>query len=259
DGHLSSIAADFKATGEDPGLPVGDTGLFITEIGFEVDNLDHLSQWVFQGTVAVAFGEGIAYEGKTVRLFTAEGHFKADSNEFDVDNADFAVMDGYLARGSGSLELNWGKHVYHVGLDVSGFDGLITLHTEFNLNQFSQVTALADVGLQVPAAVPFIGGDKLADLEGLLYIDPVDRTNDLVAAWVTIFGRWRIGGEYLFYPQPGQDHFQILWNSDVKKLEGKAKNENGYHTKFTPTIDSADPMPNMSLFTYEWQNTNAVG
>lgn len=264
DGHVSSIAADFKAIGEDPGLPVGDTGLFITELGFEVDNLDHLSQWVFQGTVAIAFGEGIAFEGQTVRLFSAEGHFKADSQGFDLDKADFSVMDGYLAKGSGTMNLDWGKHVYHVALDVSGFDGLINLHSEFNLNQFNQITALADIGLQVPNGVPFIGGDRLADLEGLLYIDTVVKENDLVAAWIDIntyiFGHWRIGGEFLFYPKPGQARFQILWGSDVEKLEKEAtSHQDGYHTTFTPTIAASDPAPNQSLFTYEWDTTNEVG
>lgn len=263
-GHVSSIAADFKAIGEDPGLPIGDTVLFITELGFEVDNLDNLSQWVFQGTVAVAFGEGISFEGQTVRLFTAEGHFKADSQEFDLDKADFSVMDGFLAKGSGTLDLNWGQHVYHVGLDVSGFDGLITLHADFNLNQFNQVNVLADIGLQVPIGVPFIGGDKLADLEGLLYIDPVVKENDLVAAWIDIntyiFGHWRLGGEFLFYPTPGQDRFQILWGSDVEKLEQEAISDGKViHTIFTPTITATDPAPNQSLFTYEWESTNEVG
>jgi hypothetical protein len=264
DGRLSSIGANFKATGEDPGLPVGDTGLFLTGIGFEVDNLDNLSQWAIQGSVSVAYGEGIQFQGHTVRLFTAEGHFKADSSEFVIDQADFAVMDGLLAKGSGSLDLNWVKHQYHVQWDVSGFDGLIDLHADFNLNQFNQVTVYASVGLRVPAGVPFIGGDQLANLEGLLYIDPDNPANDKVAAWLDvnyIFGHLRLGAEFLFYPPPGQDSFHILWGSDVESLEQEATSHpDGYHTTFTPTLAVAGGLPpNQSLFTLEWDNANAIG
>src|SRR5262249_39687536 len=157
---------------------------------------------------AVAYGEGIQFAGQTVRLFTAEGRFKADSSEFVIEEADFSLMNGYLARGSGSLNLNWVKHQYHVQLDVAGFDGILEVKAEFNLNQFGQVTVLADMGVNIPQGVPFIGGMRLADLEGLLYIDPVDKTNDLVAAWIDInllVTHFRLGAEVRFFPAPGQN------------------------------------------------------
>src|SRR5262249_50169940 len=179
-GRLNSIGANFKAIGEDPGLPVGDTGLFLTGIGFEVDNLDNLSQWVVQGNVSVAYGDGSQFEGQTARLFTAEGHFKVDSSEFIIDQADFQVMNGMVASGSGSVDLNWVKHQYHVHFDVAGFEGVLGLHADFNLNQFNQVSVYASVDVNVPTWVPFIGGDTLGSLEGFLYIDPVDPSNDKV-------------------------------------------------------------------------------
>jgi hypothetical protein len=264
-GHLNSIGANFKAIGADPGLPVGDTGLFLTGVGFEVDNLDNLSQWAIQGNVSVAYGEGIQFEGQTVRLFTAEGHFKADSSEFVIDQADFQVMNGMIASGSGSLNLNWVTHQYHVHFDVAGFEGVLGVHADFNLNQFSQVSVYASVDVNIPTWVPFIGGDTLGSVEGYLYIDPVQPSNDLLAAWIDIntyiFGHFRVGAEFLFYPPPGQDRLQFLFGSDVEALEQQAvSHPDGYHTTFTPTVTaSGTATPNQSLFALEWDNANAIG
>src|SRR5262249_5315256 len=119
-------------------------------------------------------------------------------------------------------------------------------------------------GVNIPNGVPFIGGTRLADLEGLLYIDPVDKTNDLVAAWIDInllITHFRLGGEFRFFPGPGEDRFQILWGDQVEQLEQQATaNEDGYQTTFMPTVAGSGGLaPTQSLFSLEWDSTNEIG
>jgi hypothetical protein len=261
-GRPRTLGVDFSAAGEEPGIPVADTGLFITEIGFQVSNLDDAKELVVSGSIGVGFGEGIQFEGHTVRLLSARGQFKADRHEFDL-SGDFSVMDGLIATGSGSITLNWSLHQYHAKLDVLGFDGVIEVRGEFDLNEFNQITLYAAVSVHVPNGIPFIGGLTLASLDGLFYWDPVNKANSLVAGWVDIdlyFFHIRGGLEYDFYPAPSQPHLHWIGSGAVEHLEQVATSHpDGYHATFDEQVGGSGSPPSQALFTYEWDTPNEVG
>jgi hypothetical protein len=275
DGHPDTLGVDFQAVGEDPGIAVGDTGLFISQIGFEVQHMDNPQQLEVDGTLGVTYGDRLSFAGHTVTPFVATGSFKADRNEL-VLSGSFAVMaalsqgsagqqnvDFAEASGSGSIDLNWGKHQYMASFDIKGFDGVLELQGQFNLNQFDQITAYVSASLHVPDGIPFIGGDTIAQVDGLFYWDPVDPSKSVVAAWIDIdliFWHPRVGLEYQFYPAPGSDNFQFIDGGDIANLEQEATSHpDGYHATFHPTIGGPDNQPNQALFTFAWNNANEVG
>jgi hypothetical protein len=275
DGRPDTLGVDFKAVGEDPGLPVGDTGLFISEIGFQVAHMDNPQQLEVEGTLGVTYGDRLSFLGHTVTPFVATGSFKVDRNEL-VLSGNFAVMaalsqgsggqeniDFAEASGSGSIDLNWGKHQYMASFDIKGFDGVLELKGQFNLNQFYQVTAYVSASVHVPDGVPFIGGTTLAQVDGLFYWDPVDPSKSVVAAWIDIdliFWHPRVGLEFQFFPPPGSNHIHLIDGGDVSNLEQQATSHpDGYRATFHPTIGGPDNQPNQALFTFAWNNTNEVG
>jgi hypothetical protein len=275
DGHPDTLGVDFKAVGEDPGLPVGDTGLFISEIGFQVDHMDNPQQLEVEGTIGVTYGDRLSFAGHTVTTFVATGTFKVDRNEL-VLSGNFAVMaalsqgsggqeniDFAEASGSGSIDINWGKHEYMASFDIKGFDGVLELQGQFNLNEFNQVTAYVSASIHVPDGIPFIGGDTLAQVSGLFYWDPVNPSNSVVAAWIDIdliFWHPRVGLEYQFFPANGGDHIQFIDGGDVANLEQEATSHpDGYHSTFHETIGGPNNAPSQALFTYTWDNANEIG
>ena len=181
DGLPIELGVEYKAVGADPGIPVGDTGLFITDAGLQLDNL-YSSEIIVEGEIGLGYGEPV--DG--IRVFDCRGHFKVDRHEFDILNADFEFLGGNAGKGQGSLELNWTKHEYKATFDVSLFYQVFDISGRFDLNPFGQITVFLDVGLRIPSWVPFIGGDHLGDLDGLFYYDPIVPDNTLAAAWFDI-------------------------------------------------------------------------
>lgn len=253
DGVPIELGVEYKATGSDPGIPVGDTGLFITDAGLQLDNL-YSSELIVEGEIGLGYGEPV--DG--VRVFNCSGHFKVDRHEFDILSADFAFLNGAAGKGKGSLELNWTKHEYKATFDVSFFYQVFDISGGFDLNPFGQVTVFLDVGLRIPSWVPFVGGDHLADIDGLFYYDPIVPDNTLAAGWIDIntfiFGHLRAG--LVYYPNGPNEGVHFITGSDVEKLENQSTHEDGYTTTYTPSIGTD---ANMSLFTFVSDTANAIG
>jgi hypothetical protein len=111
---LNSIAVS-ASFGE--GIPVGDTGLFVTELGGSIQNIDNPSQIIVSGHLGVTWGESFSLLGTDVKLFRAEGDFTVDRNElilsgsvqigaYSTDGG--STWQGVAGSGDAKLTLDWG-------------------------------------------------------------------------------------------------------------------------------------------------------
>src|SRR5262249_33573658 len=75
---LSSITVSASLA---EGIPIADTGLFVTELSGSIKNIDNPSQIIVSGHLGVTWGETFHLLGQDVKLFRAEGDITVDANE----------------------------------------------------------------------------------------------------------------------------------------------------------------------------------
>ena len=104
-------AVNFAYQDSSPGIPLGDSGLFITAVsGAATTNLNTPSQIAFSGSVTVTAGESLTIAGKTFSLLSMTGTMTVSAQEFDLTGS-VAMLGGLLGTsGSATLSLNWTTH-----------------------------------------------------------------------------------------------------------------------------------------------------
>jgi hypothetical protein len=198
-GRLHDIALSFKST---EGIPVGDTGLFLTELSGSVSNIDNPGSIVVTAHAAFTYGETFTLFGQQVKLFRAEGDVTADANElilagsvqvgaYSTDGGN--TWNAVAGSGDAKVTLDWGDHLYSLHLDVNGLFGFIDLSGDLTFNVGQEIKFLATADVVIPPQVPFIGGDKIAGIG--FYFDHVFAHDSLsasttIAAWVDVHVIW---------------------------------------------------------------------
>src|SRR5262249_29428203 len=117
-GQLTDIALSYDA-GTGGGIPLGDTGLFITHVDGGLHHLDDLSKLTVDAGLGVTFGQSVSFLGHKYSLFDVSGHITVSAQELDLTGT-VNLLGGVYGSGTATLKLDWTHHVYsltvHVGI-----------------------------------------------------------------------------------------------------------------------------------------------
>ena len=138
--------------------------------------------------------------GQSVAILEATGSFVVSASGLQIVGA-VSVADGLIGSGSGVLIANWGAGDYSLSVNVSLFDGTFDVSGQVAFDSAGDFLLTANASVNVPDAVPVIGGDQLGDLGfGFKYDDNSGSPTGFVAAWDTVslgwFGSYSVGFEY---------------------------------------------------------------
>ncbi|MCR9295532.1 MAG: FG-GAP-like repeat-containing protein [bacterium] len=193
DGEIHEIEVQYEALSESTRIPVGDTGLFVTEIDVTLQNLDNPQSIIATGHFEAEYGESVTIFGEKSTILRVEGEVVIDADHLLLDASVWVgaqVKDGkttsILGSGHGELFLDWHNQDY--SLDVSGsmLDGVFTFDVGFKLNSSHQLWVAADASVNVPHGVPLIGGQHIGSMDFRLAHDPSDSSKSYVLAWITL-------------------------------------------------------------------------
>ena len=174
DGQLNGIDLGLESN---QGIEIGDTGIMITGFEAGVYNLQHPADIVVTGKL-----EAIWLYRSFVQI---EGDFTIDAEEL-VLHGNIKFLDG-VGEGDVRLVLDWGEQDYSATVKVDWLDGMIQFDAIMNIHDGDSVYVKAKADVNVPAHIPFIGGQTLAEVDFVLEWRR-DRPDDenFVAAWVDL-------------------------------------------------------------------------
>jgi hypothetical protein len=198
-GQLQSIALSYT---DSTGIAIGTTGLYLTHLGGEVDNINNPSQIQVSGSIGL-YGMGTA-KIKGYSFITASGTFLVNADELKI-TGDVDLVGGLLGSGSAVVDINWSTGVYSITAQLGLFDGIVNFNGALIFDNHGNVTLKANADINVPDGVPYIGGSTLASLDFYLQVRPaLPNSSSFVAAWTTIstpVGSFGIGFEFNFAGQ----------------------------------------------------------
>ncbi|MHC5539087.1 autotransporter outer membrane beta-barrel domain-containing protein, partial [Singulisphaera rosea] len=159
---VQGFAVDLR--GLDPGIPILDTGGFITDIGLDAENLNK-SNVSIDAVLGASFGESIQVAGNSYSLIqvTAEGKYTPG----DVDITGSMLLAGGLASGSAQLDANYAIGRYQIDVDLKFYQDFLDGHIRALITP-GRIDALATLDLNVPDFIPIIGGYNLGEVGAAL-------------------------------------------------------------------------------------------
>ena len=213
-GAVNSVEIDYAAKQGEDGIPLAESGLFLTFADLSVQNLQSPTLPVtVGGDVAVTFGPqvelpdpGSPTNTPQVGLVAAQGSFAVSGEELAVRGGVYIgayvtatdpttkkpTYEGLLGSGTGYVNLDWAARVYSAGFDYQMLDGAFQVRANFEFkgggdDYFLFIDAEAD--LAIPKFVPVVGGLKLASADFILDYEDDDGTPvGFVAGWVDVLG-----------------------------------------------------------------------
>jgi SdrD B-like domain len=205
-GILDDINLSYSA-GTSPGIEIPDTGIFVTEISGSLENLDDPAQIIVSGSIQAVYGDKITIGGTTCTIFAATGSFTADSQELVISGNYYeGAVDnngnwtGILGTGSASVDLDWAAGVYTADVNESYYDGTFVTNESLAFNDSGDLGIIATASVNVPDAVPFIGGTQLGSMS-FAFVYTASSNTGSVAAWINVnlyFTTVTTGFEYNF-------------------------------------------------------------
>src|SRR5262249_3704043 len=145
-----------QVRGLNPGIALGDSGLFITDLGLEGENLT--TNQTIRILLGAAFGGKIAIAGKEYALaqLTVQGQWTRSPGELDIAGA-LLIGGGILGQITVQADLAYGLGKYTLDLDgklvYDVFEGHVRLRVTPQV-----VSGLATLAVEVPSFIPVIGG-----------------------------------------------------------------------------------------------------
>ena len=232
-GQLEEIGVSYSA-GTSTGIAVGDTGMFITEMSAELQNLNQPANIIASGTIEAVFGKKISIAGTTCSLFAATGSFSADSQQLVISGSYYegayqtnGQWNGILGTGTATVDLNWAAGVYSADISMSFYDGTFVISAEIAFDNSGDLGIIATASVNIPNGVPFIGGTRLGSM-GFAFIYTASSGVGTVAAWASVnlgFVSVTSGFQYTFDSKSSQDGgLQIIGASQVSSLNSKVNN-----------------------------------
>ncbi len=178
-------------------IPIGDTGIFVTYIGGEVDGIG-TQNWSVSGSIGLTFGDTISIDGNNYSVAAAVGSFTLDRNELvlsgqvafagDASSSNPPQLSSLLGIVTGSATFDWNDGIYSLQVNGSFADGTFTVAGEFKYDQ-GDFLLEATAGLHVPDGIPVIGGDLLGSASFVFqyqHDSPNPSQTNFFAAWVDL-------------------------------------------------------------------------
>jgi uncharacterized protein YacL (UPF0231 family) len=149
-GKLTRIGVSYdKGTGL--GIPIGDTGLYLTRVGGDIQNLESPTNIKTAIDATVTFGRTVTFMGTEYSLFQAHGTVTATKDELKLDGQ-ISMCNGYMGSGTANVDLNWARKEYTVGYDVAMYYGTFRRQGTMNLSG-GAFSMDGKVTLQAPTAI----------------------------------------------------------------------------------------------------------
>jgi uncharacterized repeat protein (TIGR01451 family) len=214
-GQLAEIGLSYS---DDTGIAVGDTGLFITAMSGEIDNINDPTNLDITASVTATYGKTITIAGTDYSLLKVKVSIdKLDKDELDL-SGNVWLLDtstgnstdadnGVLGTGTATLDLSWSTGVYTASVDVSLLNDTFDFDGSIYFNSSGYLTVSATATINVPEVLrTLVGQDQLLSANFYLQVQPGDATDTFAAAWTTIDG-YTVG-------------FEVNLNGDVTLLNG---------------------------------------
>lgn len=178
-------------------IPIGDTGLFFDKIVGGVANLTHARDI----EITVAAGIQATDLKRAVAPFVLDGTLKVSRKGLTLDGK----CDFQAGSGTGRLDLNWDQGKYEIGITVDLAGGIFEIDADFKVNRDGDFSIFGDATVQVPKAIPVIGGTRLAAVDFYLQVRKRHPDADFVAAWTElnlIVWNPKVGVKYAWNASP---------------------------------------------------------
>jgi hypothetical protein len=223
---LNSIGANFSLGNVE--IPIGPTGLFLTDMGAAVGNLAQPSSLYVSGTIGMDFGGQISVDfgGKTRTVFILKftGGFFCDAEQLTLlgnvyvggyqNGNSLDDVSAVFGTGTAKMVLDWGDGKYSLDMQAKLLDDTFSFQDSFSFSSSGAIFIQGSANMNVPASVPAIGGTPLIGGDFLLNYNPVGgpagTPEGVVAGWTTILGQ-DIGFAYDLVNDPS-GNFQLIGN-----------------------------------------------
>lgn len=230
-GKLNDISIDYSATGISEGIAIGDTGIFITGFAAALDNLATPKDLQVTGSITLTVGGQLKFQGIDTTFCKIIGTVTADRHMLSVEaQVYFAAITtgnattGLISEGYGTVTADWTDHKYSIVMDAQLYGGIFHGHLAVNIGGNGKALGiLASIGVDVPEAVPLIGGKDLASMDFALIYHQGDPAHSLVAAWVELnllVTHFDAGFEYTW----DSHHIKFISNKQVDAIKKGASN-----------------------------------
>jgi hypothetical protein len=245
-GQLADIGVDITAQ-----IPIGDTGLFLTEFGGELKNLNDPAELEIDANATIAVGEtisipsipGIFPGDPMAALASASGSLMINASELKLTGS-VSILAGLLGQGTATLDLNWGSGVYSINGSFGMYDNLITFTGGLTFDNSGDIDLVASASVNVPDFIPFIGGTSLANVNfALHFVNDGQWEDSYVAVWTDVnlfFFSFTIGFKVDF-----TGNFSIINGNDVASLTAPITN---------PSMTTTS-VPQVMQYTYSYPLT----
>jgi uncharacterized repeat protein (TIGR01451 family) len=142
-----------------PGVPIGTTGIFLTDVGGSVKNLarSQSDPIEFGGNIGLSGGPKIL----GVSLLEASLNVKITPNNL-TGTGKVTLINDAIANATQTTTLDWNKGFLTSSGGYSILDGAITTNTKFKVNSGFNLNFSNSASLNVPKSIPVIGGKSLA-------------------------------------------------------------------------------------------------
>lgn len=227
-GNLDDISLAYNA-GTSEGIEIPDTGVFVTEISASVENIDEPASIIVSGTIQAVFGGKISIGGTTCTIFAATGSFTADSQELTITGNYYEgayetnnQWHDILGGGSATVDLDWAAGVYTASISESLYDGTFVISASVAFDDSGDFAIEASASVNVPDAVPFIGGEQLGSMD-FAFIYTASSNTGTVAAWCNVncyFTTVTTGFQYTFDSGSTGD-FSLIGAGGVSDIENQ--------------------------------------
>ncbi|MBO0699524.1 MAG: hypothetical protein J2P46_14100, partial [Zavarzinella sp.] len=150
-GKVTRVALSYDA-GSGLGIPIGDTGLYLTHVGGEITNLDSPADIDVAVDAQVTYGRRVRFMGTDYAVFQADGTLEVTKDELKLAG-NIRLVNGYLGSGSATVDLNWAQKKYTVGYDTLMYYGTFHQQGTLTLDGTGVIQLDAKAALQAPEAV----------------------------------------------------------------------------------------------------------
>ncbi len=255
-GNLNEIDLTISSA---TGVPIPGTGVFVTQLGGSIENLDDPAHLIVQAHMALIYGEKFSFAGYDVNLFRVEGDITADASELVLGgtilvgaytNDNGTTWKGAVGQGDAKLTLDWAEQIYDLHLDVDGLFGIFDISGDLTFEPGKEIDFLATANVVVPPEIPFIGGDTLGGLGFFFqHVFPHDdiQSSTTVAAWIDIKVIWDIEvGVQVYVDAGGTATVSIIGKDQIDNFGKEVQHP--ADQSYTYSVDLSNLVPAVSTY-----------